>query len=205
MTKLLHIVASPRGEDSKSTALAEGHIADRRLRDPGLEVDTLDLFAADLPDFGGIPASAKMAVFGGVDMTEAENTAWAEVARLTRHFIAADHYVISVPMWNGGVPYRLKQYIDIITQPGMLFGFDPATGYSGLLEGKRATLVVTSGVWSPGAAAAYGVDFHTNYMEWWLGFIGVQNVDTLRFQPTVLTADPAAGYAAARQKASVLA
>jgi FMN-dependent NADH-azoreductase len=29
----------------------------------------------------------------------------------------ADAYLFSVPMWNAGVPYVLKQWIDIITEP----------------------------------------------------------------------------------------
>ncbi len=41
----------------------------------------------------------------------------------------ADHYVFAVPIWNGGLPYRLKQYIDIITQLGISFNFDPEKGY----------------------------------------------------------------------------
>ena len=205
MTKLLHIIASPRGEDSKSSALAEGFIADQRLKNSALKVETLDLFQADLPAFDGDPAAAKMTFFGDGTMTPEKQTAWDEVARITHAFMEADHYVLSVPMWNGGVPYRLKQYIDIITQPGMLFGFDPQAGYSGLLRDKRATLIVTSGVWSQGAAAAFGLDFHSSYLEWWLEFIGVADIETIRFQPSLLTADPALGYAKAREALSALA
>lgn len=40
-------------------------------------------------------------------------------------FAAADAYLFSVPMWNAGVPYALKQWIDIISQPGWLFSFTP--------------------------------------------------------------------------------
>ena len=34
------------------------------------------------------------------------------------------------------MPYILKQFIDVISQPGMIFRFDPETGYTGLLENK---------------------------------------------------------------------
>jgi len=30
-------------------------------------------------------------------------------------FAAADAYLFSVPMWNAGVPYAVKQWIDIIS------------------------------------------------------------------------------------------
>ncbi len=197
MTKLLHIIASPRGAESKSNALAAAFVESQKEKNPGLEVDVLDLFAEDLPAFDGDPAAAKMTFFGVGEMDPAKEKAWDQVASITQRFMAADHIVIGAPMWNGGVSYRLKHYIDIITQPGMLFGFDPEKGYFGLLENKKATLVVSSGVWAPGADAKYGTDFHSNYLEWWLQTIGVNDVNTVRYQPSLLTQDPQAGYDAA--------
>ena len=41
-------------------------------------------------------------------------------------------------MWNFGIPYKLKQWIDVITQPGLAFRFDPAQGYLPL--GGRSVL-----------------------------------------------------------------
>lgn len=205
MTKLLHIIASPRGANSKSNALAATYVEAAKAKNPDLEVDVLDLFAEDLPAFDGDPAAAKMTFFGDGVMDESKQAAWDKVAEITNRFISADHYVLGVPMWNGGVPYRLKHYIDIITQPGMLFGFDPERGYFGLLENKKATVITSSGVWAPGADAKYGTDFHSNYLEWWLQTIGVSDIDLVRYQPSLLTADPAAGYAKAEAEAKELA
>ncbi|WP_095589526.1 FMN-dependent NADH-azoreductase [Actibacterium ureilyticum] len=205
MTDLLYIAGSPRGAASKSAALAEAYIAKAQVADGSMSVSRIDLWAEDLPAFDGDFAAAKMTFFGDGAMDAAKQHAWDRVTEITQRFVAADHYVISVPMWNGGIPYRLKQYIDIITQPGLLFGFAPDTGYSGLLSGKKATLVVSSGVWQPGADARYGQDFHTSYLEWWLGMIGVTDIDVIRFQPSLLTADPQAGFDAARERALELA
>ncbi|KAJ55053.1 FMN-dependent NADH-azoreductase [Actibacterium mucosum KCTC 23349] len=205
MTKILHLVASPRGAESKSNALARDYIAAAKAKDPNLEVDTLDLWAENLPAFDGDPAAAKMTFFGDGEMDPAKQTAWDEVSRITKRFIEADHYVIGAPMWNGGVSYRLKHYIDIITQPGLLFGFAPDKGYFGLLENKRATLFTSSGVWAPGADTKYGVDFHSNYLQWWLELIGVTDVETIRYQPSLLTEDPQKGYDEARVAALELA
>ena len=55
-------------------------------------------------------------------------------------------------MWNAGVPYILKQFIDVISQPGLVFGFDPERGYTGLLKDKKAAVIYTSAVYGPGAA-----------------------------------------------------
>jgi len=61
-------------------------------------------------------------------------------------------------MWNAGVPYILKQLIDVISQPGMIFGVDPETGYSHLLadRGKKAAVIYTSAVWGPPLGAEFG-------------------------------------------------
>lgn len=206
MTKLLFIKASPRGSASKSVAIAEAWLAARQAREPGLTVDTIELWEEALPDFDGDRANAKLNVITGQAQSDTQQTAWDQIVAIANRFIAADHYLFAVPMWNGGIPYRLKQYIDIIHQPGLLFGLKPESGYFGLLQGKRATLAYTSGAYSPAAPSpAYGVDHHSTYMRDWLNQAGVTEIEEIRFQPTLLTADPAAGLAAAITQAQELA
>ncbi len=207
MTTLLHVSASPRGAASESLALASAFLATYREVHPGVTVDTLDLWAASLPRFGPVGASAKVAVFTGGSLDAEQAALWAQAQALADQFTAADAYLFSVPMWNAGVPYVLKQWIDIITQPGMLFGFDPATGYTGLVRGKKAAAIYTSGVYAPGVPIEYGTDFHASFLTDWLRFVGVTDVTEIRFQPTLLTATPAedraAAHAAAREAAKV--
>ncbi len=198
MSKLLHISASPRGEKSKSRALALAHIDERRAAAPSLQIDTLDLWDEPLPQFDGDWVAAKMTLFGEGQMTGALQTHWAEMTNITNRFLDADHYVFNVPMWNSGIPYRLKQYIDIITQPGLLYGFEPDVGYIGLLTNKTATVIVSSAVWEPGIDPAYGRDFQSSYLEWWLHKIGVHDTKTVRFQPSMVTADPGAKFETAK-------
>lgn len=205
MAKLLYIVASPRGTESKSAALAASFIEARKAADPSLEIDTLDLFKEDIPDFDGDKAAAKMTFFGVGEMDATRQSAWDKIVEVTNRFSAADEYVFAVPMWNGGIPYKLKQYIDVITQPGLTFGFDPERGYFGLLENKKATAFVTSGVYAPGADPKYGADYHSTYLEWWLNTVGVQNIDMVRFQPSLLNADPEGAFTAALEEANKLA
>ena len=202
MTKILHIVASPRKEASQSTTLAEAYLKSAIKADPTTTIDRLDLWNEDLPEFDGDKAAAKMTFFGVGDMGEAQQSAWDQIVDITSRFTRADTYVISVPMWNGGIPYKLKQYIDIITQPGLLFGFDPEAGYSGMLEGKKALVFYTSGVWAPGAPKRFGRDYHSEYLSWWLDFIGVKDVRDVRFQPTLLTTDPEGDQNAALERAA---
>ena len=205
MTKILHIIASPRGAQSQSNTLAEAYLSAREQADPEARIDRLDLWAAELPEFDGDKAAAKMTFFGEGEMDAPRKSAWDQVEEITSRFTGADEYVLAVPMWNGGVPYKLKQYIDIITQPGLLFGFDPETGYSGLLQGKTAQVFYTSGVYAPGAPAKYGQDFQSTYLTWWLNFVGITQVQDTRFQPSLLTADPAAAQQEAVARSAALA
>ncbi|BFM05229.1 FMN-dependent NADH-azoreductase [Halioxenophilus aromaticivorans] len=201
MTNILQIIASPRGTDSQSTQVANTYIEARTRIDPQIKVDVLDLWRTPLPEFDGDKAAAKMTFFGVGEMDQQRLSAWDQVVAICERFSQADEYVISVPMWNGGVPYKLKHYIDLITQPGLLFGFDPAQGYFGLLENKTATVVYTSGVFAPGAPAKYGSDFQSSYLAWWLGTIGITDVKPIRYQPSLLTEDPAAQQQAAISQA----
>lgn len=205
MTKVLHIVASPRGDASQSTKLAEAYLKAATKADPTMIVDTLELWKEDLPEFDGDKAAAKMTFFGVGEMGSTQQSAWDQVVDITKRFTSADVYVISVPMWNCGIPYKLKHYIDIITQPGLIFGFDAEAGYSGLLEGKRAVLFYTAGVWAPGAPKKYGTDFHSEYLSWWLDSIGIKDISDVRFQPSLLTPDPEGDQKAAVANATGLA
>ncbi|WP_299477906.1 NAD(P)H-dependent oxidoreductase [uncultured Roseibium sp.] len=204
MTKILHINASPRGPKSQSALLADAYLRARALREPAVQVDSLNLWSEDLPEFDGDKNAAKLSFFGVGEMDAAGKSAWDQVVEVTQRFIEADEYVFNVPMWNGGIPYKLKHYIDVITQPGLLFGFEPERGYFGLLENKTAHVFYSSGVYAPGADKKYGEDFHSAYMDWWFGLVGIETVVTTRHQPSILTMTPDADLetAIARAKAA---
>jgi FMN-dependent NADH-azoreductase len=205
MTKLLYIKASPRAE-SRSIAVADAYRDALIARTPGLIVDTIAMWDEPLPDFDGDRANAKLAIITGQKKSAAQTTKWDAVLATINRFTAADIYLFAVPMWNGGIPYRLKQYIDIIHQPGLLFGLDPATGYFGLLQDKKAVLVYTSGAYSPASPSpAYGTDHHSTYMRAWLNQAGVADLAEIRYQPTLLDPDSDAAFERAKAAAAALA
>jgi FMN-dependent NADH-azoreductase len=190
--KLLHISASPRGEVSETIAMAKAFLAGHAERNPDVEVEEVDLFDGSLPAFGRLATGAKMAVFAGGRPSPEQTAEWDAARAVFARFDAADAYLFSVPMWNSGIPYVLKQWIDVVTQPGWVFGFDPETGYQGLIKGRRAAVMYASGVYSPGAPPAFGTDFHATYFDEWLRFAGFapEDVATVWFQPTALTPTP---------------
>jgi FMN-dependent NADH-azoreductase len=206
MSKLLYIKASPRGADSKSSAIADVYLGALRERLPDLSIDTLDLAQEKIPDFDGDKVAAKMAVITGQSHEGRQKTAWDEITAVANRFISADRYLVAAPMWNGGIPYRLKQYIDVIHQPGLLWGLDPQTGYFGLLANKKAVLALTSGAYGPSMPSpAFGVDHHSTYLWAWLEQAGVPDIEEIRFQPTLLNSDPDGSFEAAVAAARSLA
>jgi FMN-dependent NADH-azoreductase len=98
----------------------------------------------------------------------------------------------------------LKHLIDTISQPGMVFDFDPQTGYTGLLAGKRAVVVYTGAVYFEGAPLAFGADFHRAYFNDWLRWAGIDDVNEVRFQPNLVTNDADTGRTAAKSRARAL-
>ena len=205
MPKLLHIKASPRPE-SFSTQAAEAFIDAflKAHRDYGVE--TLDLFRTDIPVFQAPQAAAKYDVLAGKEPAGPAEQAWKVVIDTINHFKTADLLVISSPMWNFSIPYRLKQYIDVIVQPALTVSYSPQEGYKGLVTGRPAVLVLArGGTYTPGSPdAAY--DMQKPYLEGILRFIGFTDIRTVIVEPTLAGEEAAAkALAAAKTQATALA
>lgn len=184
MTRLMHIEASPRGARSASTLAAQHFIDLLRERDPALRVDHLALWDTDLPPLDGDALAAKYAVLGRQPHSGAQAQAWAAIGQLIEQLDAADKIVLSTPMWNMSLPYKLKHYIDLVTQPTLSFGFDPATGYSPLLAPRPTMLIVASaGDFSSGESWGRP-DMATPYLKLALSFIGLAEARAVAVAPT---------------------
>ena len=201
MTTLLHISASPRGAKSESLAIAETFLSAYRETHPDNDI-------ADLGPLGRHPAGvrpaaahAKMAVFAGADPMGDEAAAWRAAGEAFERFAAADEYLFSVPMWNAGIPYILKQFIDVVSQPGMVFGFDGERGYTGLVTGRKAAVVYTSAVYGEGRPPSFGSDFQAPYLRDWLNWAGIDDITEVAFRPNLATADAETGRQAAHAAA----
>lgn len=186
MAKLLHISGSPRGADSVSLRIADTFVDAYRDAHPGDEIEHWDLWDGSLPAFAA-GAKAKMTVFSGKTPQDAEAEAWAEARRVFDRFDSADRLLFSLPMWNHQVPYVVKQFIDVVSQPGWVFGFDVEKGYTGLLagRGKKAAAIYTSAVWGPGAGPNFGTDFMTPYFADWVRWTGIGDLAEIGYHPTI--------------------
>lgn len=199
MSKLLYIQASPREERSSSRAVTDAFVEAYKEQHPEDEVETLDLFKAELPVFDGLALQAKYTILHGQEHTDEEADAWKAVESVIEQFKSADKYVVAVPMWNFGIPYRLKQYLDIILQPGYTFSFTPEEGYKGLVTGKPILVTYArGGEYGEGTEAA-DYDMQKSYMDIALGFIGFTDVKSVLVEPTLMGGPETA---AAKRKAA---
>ncbi len=179
--RLLHIDASPRGDRSRSRAVAESFLT---ALPPSVEVTRLNLWKAELPSLGGEMIEGRFSLIMGDDVAPNVAADWAQIRRFTNDILAHDAWLISAPMWNFGIPYKLKHFIDVVTQPGMAFRNNQAGEVQGLAADKRVAIIAAS-------AMPFGVDrdiehldFQLRYLESWLGFIGVTAIDSVRVAPT---------------------
>jgi FMN-dependent NADH-azoreductase len=205
MTTLLHISASPRGTDSESLALARIFLETYAEQNPDVTIEEWDLWDGSVPEFGAAATEGKMNTFAGIHLEGPSVAAWREVTATFERFAAADRYLFSVPMWNASVPYKLKQLIDVVSQPGMIFSFDPVEGYTGLLRGRRAAVLYTGAIYGPGRPPGFGSDFQAPFFRDWLEWAGVEEVSEVSFRPNIATADADASREIARQETRQLA
>jgi len=191
MSKLLYIQASPRIERSHSIAVADAFVSAYKEANPKDEVVMMNLFKKDLPAFDGLTVQAKYTILHGLKHSPEELEAWKRVEEIIAEFKSADKYAMAVPMWNFGIPYRLKQYLDIIVQPTYTFSFSPKEGYKGLVQGKPVFVVYSRGGAYLKGSAEEGFDLQTKYFKLILGFMGLTDVRTLIVEPTLAGPDVA--------------
>jgi len=191
VTRILHVKASPSRHHSRSEAVAKAFIDTLVAELPSVDLDMINVWDIELPEFDETMLEAKFAVLRRRDATVEQRRRWSAAVDIARRFNRADLYVLSVPMWNFGVPYRLKHFIDIVTLPGENWSWSREHGYRALLENKRAVLVASSAnvhdVDVPAGLARN--DFQRPYLRRWLEFIGIELVKEIRVSPTLTDAE----------------
>ena len=184
MQQLLYIQASPRKERSKSTQVASAFLESYQQSHVEDTVETFNIFEEDLPTFDGLKVQAKYTILHGKEHSREERQAWDAIEKIITHFKSADKYVFSLPMWNFSIPYRLKQYIDILVQPGYTFSVGE-NGYEGLVKNKPVLVVYARGGSFPQGSGMEAFDMQKKYMELFLGFIGFENIQSIVVGPTL--------------------
>ena len=177
---LLHIDASARSEGSVSRTLTQ-HLVEA-LSSAETEVITRDIGLSPLPILSEAWVGANFTPDEA--RTEAQNQILALSDTLISEIEAADTLVLGVPIYNFGVPAGFKAWIDLIARARKTFKYTE-TGPVGLLEGKKAYVVIASG----GTASGSEIDFATPYVRHVLGFIGIHDVEIVAADQLMATGD----------------
>lgn len=170
MPTLLVVETSPRGDHSISRALTRRFVARWRAAHPNGRVVDRDLMETDLPF---VNAPWLQAYF---TPPERHSDEMKDVLRLSddlvAELLAADHLVIATPVYNYNVPAALKAWIDHVVRKGLTLGADG----SGLVKGKKATILLASGgVYTEGSPIR-DRDLATAYLRLILGVIGITDI-----------------------------
>ena len=183
--RILYVCASPRGERSVSTQIANVFLTALAKR-KAVEIDRLDPWECELPEVDGALLAAKYAGLADVPLSSEQVAAWKQIKALAERFHQADTLVFSVPLWNFGIPYKLKHLIDAISHKGVLFTFDEQ-GLNGMLGGRRAVAIYTRGL-------GYGPDSQTpdqafglekTFIDTWFRFVGINKVHSIVVEQTL--------------------
>jgi len=149
--KVLHIDSSVRNERSVSKELSALFIKQLMENHDQVEVDYLDL-AEHTP-------AHPTALFIRANYTPEEERSFEMIVELTEsevlvdRMLAAEAYIIGMPMYNFSVPSIFKAFIDNIVRINRTFKMG-AHGVDGLLLNKKVVVINTR-----------GVDFNNGNME----------------------------------------
>lgn len=172
MNRLLHIVASPRGLKSRTLALSTSFLEEMARKHPSLVVDELDVFSEPLPDMFAETVEGKYLLMGGRHIPPELKDRWKDIEAYINRFLAANVILLSVPMWNFGMPYRLKHFFDIVIQPRHLFR-SSKNGVEGLAPGKKVFVISTRG-WDYAPSRPFeGYDHLEPHLRTVFGFLGI--------------------------------
>lgn len=171
---VLRIDASARTEASVSRA-----VTDRFIESLGAEDVTRRDLSLGLPLVDGAWVAANGRPEEERDAADAAALALSDT--LIAEIEAADILVIGMPVYNFGVPAALKAWVDLICRARRTFAYTEE-GPRGLLRGKRAVVVYTSGGTPMGAQ----VDFASGFMRHVLGFVGIEDVQMVAAEQVVM-------------------
>lgn len=181
MGKLLHIIASPREDKSRTLVVSRAFMKKLLEKHPDWKVDELNLVKEKLPELSMKRVDGKYVLMGGKDLYGEFKDAWEDILQHIQRFLSADLYVISTPMWNFHIPYMLKHYIDLIVQPRYLFQYTKG-GVEGLAKNKKM-IVITSRGGDYSTPKDKPFDFQEPYLRGIFGFVGITDITFINAQP----------------------
>ncbi|MBW4659327.1 MAG: FMN-dependent NADH-azoreductase [Drouetiella hepatica Uher 2000/2452] len=178
MAHLLHIDSSPRGERSHSRRMTREFVEQWQQAHPSDTVTYRDLGHSPVPYVDELWIAA--AFTSPEQHTPELREAIRLSDRLVDEFLAADIYIIGVPMYNFSVPGIFKSYIDQIVRIGRTVAFEPnatVNAFQPLVLGKKMFIVEARGDsgFQPGGEYEK-MNYHDPYLVTVFGFMGITDI-----------------------------
>jgi FMN-dependent NADH-azoreductase len=178
MAHLLHIDSSPRGERSHSRRITREFIEQWKQAHPGDTVTYRDIGRNPIPhvDEPWIAAAFSLPEQHTPELREAIRLS----DRLVDEFLAADIYVMGIPMYNFSIPSGFKAYIDQIVRVGRTVAFEPndaANVFEPLVLGKKMFIIEARGDsgFQPGGQYEK-MNYHDPYLVTVFEFMGITDI-----------------------------
>ncbi|WP_434953146.1 FMN-dependent NADH-azoreductase [Shewanella sp. HL-SH4] len=182
MNKVLMLKSSILGEHSQSSVLLDDLAM--LFKDKGAAITTRDLALDPVPVLDGELANG---LRGGDNLSLRQLDALALSDKLVAELQHNDTIVLAAPMYNFMIPTQLKAWIDFIARAGVTFTYTDK-GPQGLLIGKKAVIVASSGGMHKDAGSNHVVPYLTTV----LAFIGITDVEVIYAEGLNMGADIAA-------------
>lgn len=184
MTHLLHIDSSPRGERSHSRRLTREFVEAWKQVHPGDVVTYRDIGRNPVPH---VDESWIAAAYGPSEQRTPQLQSAIRISdQLVDELLAADVYVIGIPMYNFSVPSAFKAYIDQIVRVGRTFEFESKNGtnyYKPLVLGKKMFIITARGDSGFGPGERNEKMNHQDpYLRTIFGFIGITDITFIQVE-----------------------
>lgn len=178
MKRILHLISSPRGEDSFSIKLANAIIDKLQDQYPDSNVEEVNLIESNVPH---LDTAHLRSFFTPVEkLTPEDQDAIHYSDQAIGQLMDADIIVIGAPLYNFSIHSSLKAWIDHIARAGKTFTYSNQ-GAEGLVKGKKVYVAMSSGaVYSEGLYQPY--DFVSTYLKAVLGFLGMTDLNLVRVE-----------------------
>ncbi len=169
--KTLLVQFTGRGERSNTKKLADHFLSQVE------DVEVLDL-TKTVPDMF---VKENLMVYykrnyGGEQLENSETKLLAKMDSMTKQFKEADVVAMAFPMYNFSLPAIVKAYFDSVMLKGETWDMG-ANGFIGLMKGKKALILTTSGGKYEGSTKGY--DFVHPLAEAEFTFMGFSDVKTV--------------------------
>jgi FMN-dependent NADH-azoreductase len=184
MVRLLHIESCPRGDITYSFSLSKVFLEVYKEFHSSDTIEVMNLWKIDFPPVIGEMVKARYAEIDSHKWTSNNAEAWPMIKRYAEHFKSADKYLITIPTWSFGIPYVLKEYIDVVTQPELLIEFTPDGIVRGLVADHPACVLYERGGCTGPGSGRDAMVFQVSFMTGWLRLIGINHVYSV-FEETI--------------------